>query len=247
MNLKNILFLLLVVVLSSGCVKYRSLLNYSGLPELPSDAQLIENYVPVVLQPADIVAVNVSSSAIAAAAPFNGESNGYLVDSDGNIELPTLGTMPVAGLTLAAAKDTIRAALRPYFTEKPIVNVRLLNFRVSVNGEVASPSIIAVPNGRITMIEAITQAGDFTSYSRRDSILVIREFEGERTFGYIDFNSADAFTSPYFYLQQNDVVYVKPSPLKTTTVRDPAQRILPYVSVVSGLSALIISVLRLRG
>ena len=247
----------LLLVLGTGCVKYKSLVSYTEGPQLPANPQAIANYTPIVIQANDILHVQINSTSEIAAAAFNTGNqqssngnqqnsllNGYLVDSEGMIELPTLGAIKLSSLTLAEAKKTIKEALKPYFTETPIVNIRLLNFKVTINGEVKNPGTFTVNNGRITMVEALTMAGDFTPYSRRDSILIIREFDNERSFGYIDFNTSEVFRSPYYYLQQNDVVYVKPQTSKTTTVRDPASKILPYVSVLTSLTAFVISIFR---
>lgn len=242
----NILLILFaIVLLSSSCVQYKDVLSYEETSVFPSEAQTITNYKPIVIQPNDILQITVTSLVQTAAAPFNGSGDGgYLVDASGNITLPTLGDIEVSNLTLEAAKVKLRKALEPYFVEAPIVNVRLRNFKVSVNGEVGSPGIVPVENGRISMIEVITRSGDFTPYSRRDSILIIREFNNERSFGYIDFNSAEVFNSPYFYLQQNDVIYVRPTKTKVATVRDPATRILPFISIVTGLTVLALQIFR---
>lgn len=251
MNKWTIILLCIVCLSTTSCFRYTDLLSYHEAPHIPSTPQAINNFKPLVIQTNDILRIQISSSSPIAAEPFNATSSGqnsvldgYLVDANGNIEIPTLGTISIVNLTLEDAKAKILAALQPYFTETPIVNVRLVNFKININGEVGNPGTFNISNNRITMIEAITLAGDFTPYSRRDSILIIREFENERTFGYIDFTSSDVFNSPYFYLQQNDVIYIKPSKLKTTTVRDPATRILPYVSVITGLTALFLSVYR---
>lgn len=239
------IFLLFSILLSgTSCVKYADLLSYHTSPPIPTSPQAIKNFKPLVIQINDILSIQVSSSIPTVAEPFNSKGNGYLVDVDGNITLPILGTIYLENLTLETAKIRVQEALKPYFTETPIVNIRLLNFKINVNGEVGTPGTFIINNHRVTMIEAITLAGDFTSYSRRDSILIIREFNNERTFGYIDFTSSKAFESPYFYLQQNDVVYVKPSKLKTATVGDPASRFFPYVSIITGLTAIFLSLYR---
>jgi len=245
MKKNTLLFLFAITLLSSSCVQYKDVLSYEETPVFPSTAQAITNYQPIVIQANDILQITVSSLAPEAAAPFNGSGeNGYMVDPSGNITLPTLGDIQVANLTLEEIKMTLKKALQPYFSESPIINVRLQNFKISVNGEVGSPGIFSVQNGRITMIEAITRSGDFTPYSRRDSILIIREFNNERSFGYVDFNSAEVFNSPYFYLKQNDVIYVRPTKVKVATVRDPATRILPFVSIVTGLTVLVLQIFR---
>jgi polysaccharide export outer membrane protein len=249
MKNRTLLLVFLLPIFCTSCIKYKDIISYENSPGIPTTPQQITNFKPVVVQPNDILQISVSSLSELAAAPFNSggdEGGGYLVDANGNIELPTLGTIQLENLTIEEVKEKLKKALAPYFSEAPIVNVRLANFKINVNGEVGKPGIFNVPNGRMTMIEAITLAGDFTSYSRRDSILVVREFNNERTFGYIDFNSAAAFESPYFYLQQNDVIYIKPSKYKTTTIRDPATRILPFVSLATGVGALLFTIFRSR-
>ena len=167
-----------------------------------------------------------------------------MVDSKGYVDFPTLGRVELAGLTMEAAREKMLESLKLYFEIPPIVNIRLLNFRINVNGEVGRPGTYTIPNEKVTIIEALTMAGDFTNYSRRDSILIIREAEGQRTFGYVDLNSAEVFNSPYFYLQQNDVIYVRPSKAKVSLVRDPANRVFTWISAITGLAAFIISVSR---
>lgn len=250
MNKWTVILLCIIGLSTTSCYKYTDLLNYHQAP-LPASPQAIENFKPLVIQPNDILRIQISSSSPVASEPFNAASSGenslldgYLVDANGNVELPTLGTMNLENLSLEEAKTKILQALKPYFTETPIVNIRLLNFKINVNGEVGSPGTFNVSNNRMTMIEAITLAGDFTPYSRRDSILIIRESDEVRSFGYIDFTSSEVFESPYFYLQQNDVIYVKPSKAKTTTVRDPASRVFPYVSIITGLTAIFLSLYR---
>lgn len=247
MNKSFMLLLLLIPVLFGSCVQYQDLLNYHDLPNVPTTPQAITNYKPVVIQPNDILNIRVSSTAIEAAAPFNSgdEGGGYLVDENGNVNLPTLGPIRLADLTLETAKLNLQKALQPYFSEKPIVSIRLVNFKININGEIGSPGVFSINTGRVTIVEAMTLAGDFTPYSRRDSILIIREFKNERTFGYVDFTSTEVFNSPYFYLQQNDVIYVQPTKSKVATVRDPASRAIPYISIATGFTALMLSLLRI--
>ena len=245
MKLINSILLFTIVLLSSSCVQYRDLISYDKGPQIVEEVRAITNYQPIKIETNDIISIQISSLSIEAAAPFNGSSGlGYLVDTEGNITLPTLGDIAVAGKNVDEIKLIIQAALQPYFTEKPIVNVRLQNFKINVNGEIGSPGVLQVPGGRMTILEAITRAGDFTPYSRRDSILIIREVNEERTFGYVDFNSSEVFESPYFYLKQNDVVYVRPRRAKVATVRDPVTRVLPFISIVTGLTVLALQIFR---
>ena len=249
-------FFIALLLSTSSCVTYPSLLNYQQAPRLPIDPQNISNFEPLTIQANDILQIRISSSSDLAIQPFsmgggtNEEGQGgssydeFLVNSEGNIEFPTLGTIAVKGLTTESIKNQLLDRLNPYFEEPPIVQVQLTNFRVNVNGEVARPGSFTVNNGRLTIIEALTMAGDFTPYSRRDSVLIIREENGLRSFGYVDFYSAEVFESDYFYLQQNDVVYVQPQKTKVNSVRDPSSRFLPWVTAFVSLAALVISINR---
>lgn len=241
----------------SSCVPYTSLVNYDEQPTIPTTPQAISNYQPLLIKPNDILHISITSSEESAVAqPFersggntgamaaNGIAlllSGYLVNPEGYIDFPTLGKIKLDSLSIDQAKIKFSQLLKPYFEVDPIITMRLINFRVSVNGEVKNPGTFDILNERITVIEAISMAGDFTDYARRDSILVIRETKVERTFGYVDFNSSDLFNSPFFYLQQNDVIYIRPERRKIGVVRDPGLRILTWVSALTGTAALIIS------
>ena len=231
----------------SSCVSYDSLVNYYKEPGIDQLSASIQNYNPVVILANDRVSIQISSNEPTAIAPFVAETNnGYLVDQDGFINMPTIGRVAIANLTIPAANSKILELLNPYFEEEPIVDVQLTNFKISVSGEVGAPGIYNVPSTRITIIEAIIRAGDFTSFSQRDSVLVIREDKGERLFGYVDFNSAEVFTSPYFYLKQNDVLYVRPNKTKLSNVRNPATNYLPWISTVVSILSLTVIILRSR-
>jgi len=241
-----------VLIWTSSCTSYQSLLSYNEYPLIPVEPQAIVNYTPLKIQANDILKIQISSIDAIAVQPFQvggtSESSAalsnYLVNSTGNIIFPTVGEINLKGLEIEEAQEAILEKLTPYFTEAPIVQVRLVNFKVNVNGEVTRPGSYSVINDRLSIIEAITLAGDFTPYSMRDSILIIREMDGMRSFGYVNFNTAEVFNSPYFYLQQNDVVYIRPEKTKVNSIRDPAVRILPWVTTAASLTALIISISR---
>ncbi len=164
---------------------------------------------------------------------------GYLVNREGQIKFPILGTLQAAGLTKKRLEETITKQL----TDKkllfdPIVNVRFLNYRVTVLGEVARPGVINVPSEQISILEAIGQAGDLTIYGRRENIALIRQEEdGTRTVHRLDLNSSQILRSPYFFLQSNDVVYVEPGKAKAATA-SRGQQLLP--SILSGVSILVV-------
>ena len=193
--------------------------------QIPEGNQTIENAAPLLIQANDILSISLSSRNQEALAPFKVDrtaeeyntSDQYLVNREGDIEFPTIGKIQVKGLEIEAVKQKIVNSLNPYFIQAPIVKIQLTNFRVNVNGEVREPGSFVIDNARLTIIEAITMAGDFTRYAQKDSVLVIREQNGIRAFGYVDFNSADIFTSTYFYLRQNDVVHVRVDSQKEKT------------------------------
>jgi polysaccharide export outer membrane protein len=258
------LLLLAFAFSSTSCVQHKELINFNdaNLPENSPEA--IVNSVNLTIQPEDLLRIDVTSIDETAAAPFNldhgmtrmggnqnmqqgqGGSNnlelfmGYFVDQDGFIDFPVLGRIEVKGLTLEEAKKKIYDQLDPFLRD-PVVNMRYLNFKVTVMGEVNLPGTIRLTNKRVTVLEALGMAGDLTDYANRKNVLVIREEEGKRSFARLDLQKEKIFSSPYFYLQQNDVIYVEPIQVKIATVADPAQRILGYSSAGLSLIALIIT------
>lgn len=243
---------LLGLLMISACTPYETLLSYNE-STIPSTPQNIINFEPLRIKAHDLLTIQISSIDGVAAQAFQLSSAGdednnnvsqYLVNSKGFIAFPTLGNIELKGLEIEEAQDKVLGLLSPYFKLNPIVQVKLNNFTVNVHGEVSNGGSFRIDNDRLTIIEAVTMAGDFTTYSRRDSVLIIRENEGVREFAYVNFNSAEVFNSPYFYLQQNDVVYVQPTKNKISSVRDPSSRYLPWVSTLVSVAALIITVTR---
>ena len=259
MRLTSSVCVVLVILLSYSCASHSELVNFDQGPEFPYSPQAISNFKPISIQADDILHITVHSIDPIAAQPFNTintaganagannrdvlQLNGYLVDQDGMIDFPVLGRVNLGGQTVQGAKDVLLEKLRLYLKD-PVVNLRLLNFRINITGEVRSPGAFSIPNERVTVLEALAMAGDLTPFANRERILLAREINGERTFGYIDLNSSEVFNSPYFFLQQNDLLYVEPLPTKVSTVRDPATRILPWVSAFTSTAAFLISILR---
>lgn len=233
--------------LSLGCTPYKSLVNFKGNADLPLSEQSIVNYEPLRFQPGDILRIEVSSTEAEAVAVFNNyQASGFLVGTDGTIDFPLAGKVPLEGKTADEAKEELLQGIKKYFIVTPTINVMLSNFKVTVNGEVRIPGSVSVQNDRISIIEAISQSGDFTAYSKRDSVMVVREHKGTRTFGYVNFNSSEVFQSPYFYLKQNDVVYVRPEKRFLGTVRTRQDKLLPYVSVAISVVLLSLTISRNR-
>ena len=235
-----------------ACVKHPQLLYFRNQSEFAAlNNHKITNNIRIKIQPDDALFIlvksldqetaepfNLFSSANVALASNNPTLSGYLVDTEGNIDFPVLGRLKLEGRTIDEAKKYIIDKLKPYLLN-PVVTIRFMNFRYTVLGEVGAPNTISVPGERITILEALGQAGDLTPYSNREKILVIREQSGKREFGYINIQSPEIFDSPYFYLQQNDIIYVEPIPAATATVRDPITEILPIVSGILSIAAII--------
>lgn len=168
----------------------------------------------------DILSVYVSTFDLEAVRPFNllkgrSESGGleyidYLIDINGNIDYPVLGKVKLLGLTVEEAKNLFKEKLADYLKD-PIVNIRILNFRISVHGEVNRPGIYQVSGERVTLLQALALAGDLRAKGRRQKVMVVRDFNGDKTFTRVDLTNKDIFNSPVYYLTQNDIVYVEPN------------------------------------
>jgi polysaccharide export outer membrane protein len=176
----------------------------------------------------DLLTINVSAFVQETVAPFNltvassnnmGNASGiqgnlqlqtYLIDYNGNIEFPVLGTIKVAGLTRTELSEYLTKRISEYAND-PIVNVRLTNFTVTVLGEVSRPGTFTIQDERVTLIEALGLASDLTIYGKRQNVRLIREIDGKKKFAEIDLTSINSVNSPVYYLQQNDVIYVEPN------------------------------------
>lgn len=204
-----------------------SIIVYSDNPE----ATAIYNQQQVVPSVSNTGVNTMSSSGAANGAA----SGGYLVDQQGDIHFQTLGALHVEGLTKAQLTKLLSDKLLPYL-KNPYVDIRFLNFRFTVIGEVNKPGTYIVPNEKVTVLEMLGLAGDLTIYGRRDNVLVIREKDGKREFGRIDLRKSDIFQSPYFYLQQNDVVLIAANPKKPTVNDQIAVR---NLTIATGLASLL--------
>ncbi|QRY58318.1 polysaccharide biosynthesis/export family protein [Sphingobacterium siyangense] len=186
---------------------------------------LYEQYVPKI-QVNDILTIVVSAADPRVTTPFNPMSSmatgnvtqatdlalrpTYTVDDRGEITLPMLGKVKVAGLTRVEAIEKIRIDLSQYIKD-PGVNINFNNFRVSVLGEVARPGSFIMPTERVTVLEALGMAGDLTIRGVRQNVMLIREINGQKTVHRLDLTQQNTLNSPYYYLAQNDVIYVEPN------------------------------------
>ncbi|MBC7640972.1 MAG: polysaccharide biosynthesis/export family protein [Flavobacterium sp.] len=177
------------------------------------------------LEPDDKLSIIVSAQNPELTAPFNmpeiqtnytdGKTQQniktFLIDNAGYINYPIVGKIKLAGLTKAEAIDLIVEKISEYFKSPPTVNLEIMNFKVSILGEVKNPMTIDITSDRFTILEALTKAGDLTIYGKRENVLLIREVNGIKTFNRINLTNTDFINSPFYYLMQNDVIFVEPN------------------------------------
>jgi len=241
--MKLIPFLLSALIASlclCACGSYKKTTYYQDIDRRMPTEESIQNYSPLTIQMDDILTVNVSSLNPQAWSDTINKDLGYLVNQQGEITLPLIGSIKVVGLTTSAISDQIRESLLPYLKE-PSVVVRILNFKVTVYGDVQRAGVYNVSSERLTINEAISMAGDLNITALRQNVLLIREVDGKRKFIPIDLTKKNLFNAPYFYLKNNDAIYVEAGKNKYASVDGT------YRSLSLGLSAIsIIAILLTR-
>ncbi|HPE83776.1 MAG TPA: polysaccharide biosynthesis/export family protein [Aequorivita sp.] len=213
--------LLLICTSLFSCATKKEILYFQDAENL--NLEEIKTTFEPVIEPNDILYITVSSIDEEVVKPFkrtigsegspvtnNIQLQGYLVDSEGNIRFPVLGTLGVMGKTRGTVEQELKTKLSEYITDV-VVDVRIINFKVTVIGEVKNPGVFRIQDERITLPEAIAQAGDFSEDGKRKDVTVIREEDGVRKVSKIDYTSSQLFSSPFYFLKQNDIVYVEPS------------------------------------
>lgn len=245
-------FLALVSVLV-GCTSQKKLAYFNGVN---NDSALVYNSrfnyrTEPKIKAGDMLAITVSGvdpktvttfnlPFIAYSSPVSDQVYGspslqaYNVDLDGSISFPVLGKLQVAGLTRVELIDMLSSKLKVYVQE-PIVTVRFMNFSVTVLGEVNRPGSWQITNERTSILDVLGIAGDLTAYGRRENVLISRENNGKVEFARINLNDGSIFTSPYFYVQQNDVIYVEPNSVKSVS----SQNIPLYLSTITSISSVV--------
>jgi polysaccharide export outer membrane protein len=228
----------------------------------PLKQQMIGHPYEMIINQDDLLAIMVNSKDPELALPFNmpmvsyqlGSQSapqqrvlGYLVDKEGNIDFPILGNLKVAGLTRMQLTSLIKNRLiNEDLIKDPIITVQFLNFTVSVMGEVARPGSFTINSDRVTLLEALSMAGDLTIYGKRNRVAVIRETNGKRTVLFHDLRSSDIFESPCYYLQQNDIVYVEPNKARAgqseINQNNSVSVWLSAVSILASVAALIVNI-----
>ncbi|MFA9189961.1 polysaccharide biosynthesis/export family protein [Flavobacterium sp. FZUC8N2.13] len=219
---KGTVFFFLMILFFS-CTPKKSILYYQNIDDMAT-AKL--NSYEIRIQPDDLLTINISAADPTITAPFNlnpinvigggGQAGGsksivsnYLVDANGFVDFPELGKIKLAGLTRSEALHVFKSKLATYI-KNPIITIRIENFKVAVHGEVNGPGIIPSATDRLTLIEALTIAGDLKPTANRKNILVIREIDGVKSYFRVDVTQSDFINSPHYYLAQNDVIYVEP-------------------------------------
>ncbi|MCI5662738.1 MAG: polysaccharide biosynthesis/export family protein [Mediterranea sp.] len=242
MNKRKAIIGIACIVVMTGCQSYKQVPYLQSYEELNNEnyEEIVVNEVNQAdtlydarIQPKDLLTISVNTSDPEAAAPFNltvqtplstlSRNNvtsqpslqQYLVNNEGMIDFPVIGQLKIGGLTKNEAEALIREHLKPYLKEVPIVTVRMSNYKISVLGEVARPGTFTISNEKVNIFEALAMAGDMTVYGLRGNVKLVREeSNGERRIIGLNLNDRDIIHSPYYQLQQNDILYVTPNKTK---------------------------------
>lgn len=228
MKTRILLISILAIVMTTSCSSRKNIVYFQDEPL--EEGLLVSTPEQLIYKSDDILIINVSAFDQETIAPFNltvvsSNNNNitgiqgslqlqtYLVDYNGNIDFPVLGTIRIAGLTRTELTSLLTERISEYAND-PIVNIRLVNFTITILGEVSNPGMFTIQDEKITLIEALGLANDLTIYGKRKNIRLIREIEGKKKFAEIDLTSINTINSPVYYLQQNDVIYVEPNKAK---------------------------------
>lgn len=252
-----------MLITSCSAPKNIAYVKNSDLVDLSNSAFLYDAHI----MPKDVLTITVNTVNPEASAPFNlivrnplsstsstigttaGSLQTYLVGNDGTIEFPVLGLLKVGGLTKAECEKMIHDKILPFLNakENPVVTVRMANYKISVLGEVNRPGMFTVSNEKINIFEALAQAGDLTIYGVRDNVKLIREnANGKKEIHTIVLNDASLINSPYYYLQQNDILYVEPNKVKArnSTVGQTTTLWFSATSILISLTSLLYNILK---
>lgn len=233
-------FALFSVLLISSCGTPQNVIYFSDLDSSNVSSIPVAKFKEPLIQTDDILSINIqtleieappglnqtsitgtgttsspSSSEDRSSAKEGAAASGFLVDEDGNVEIPMIGTIKLAGLTTNQARELVRTKAAKYYKE-PTVQVRFANYKVTILGEVTRPSTYTVPYKKVTVLDAISMAGDLTIYGKRENVLLMRENGDHKDVVRLDLNSSTLMASQYYYLKQNDIIYVQPSKAKSS-------------------------------
>lgn len=239
--------LILIIIAFSSCTSSKEIVYFQDEPL--SSLNSVDLVSDIVYKPNDLLTINVSALDPETVMPFNlpvitnsisslrtqGDirMQTYIVDLNGNIEFPVLGSIKVGGLTRIQTTLMLKERISEYVKD-PIINIRLTNFTVTVIGEVNSPGTYTIEDERISLIEAIGLAGDLTIHGKRENVFLIREDNGVKRFTKFDLTSINVLNSPNYYLEQNDVIYIEPNPAKVRSASYNQN----YVVIISAVGTL---------
>lgn len=262
-NLFFIVFAVLCMTLGS-CGSSKQIAYFQNADSLSYAAS--KGLFDAKIMPKDLLTITVSTTDPKAATPFNlsvtntlnatgylstgaGSLQTYLVDNDGFINFPVVGQLKVGGMTKRQCENYIRDKILPYMSkaENPIVTVKMASFKVTVAGEVKAPGVFNVDQEKISVIEALARAGDLTIYGKRGNVLLIREdATGEKSVHRLNLNDANLINSPYYYLQQNDYLYVEPNSVqaKNSAIGSSTTIWISVVSILTSVASLVVNVLK---
>jgi len=258
--MRHFFYLIIAALFLSSCgVKYKTIPYFTDLQNDAIVQEVIKNQTVLKIQKDDILAITVSSLNPEASAMFNfgntssinpnnptvntptteyNAANGFLVDSDGNIQFPKIGNIKVQGLSTASARELIQLKLQEYLKE-PVVGLRIINFKISVLGDVLRPGVFPVNSERVNISEALSMAGDLNITAIRNNVLLIREQDGKRQYIRLNLQNKNVISSPYYYLQNNDVLYVQPGSAKYASVDSSYRNVSLVISALSVIALLI--------
>ncbi len=266
MNLKYLIILTFAIGLLSGCNSYKQVRYINGVETIPQEQLILAQtqYIARIM-PRDQLIITVNTTNPVVALPFNlpltpAPTSGlsvptaatgmqvYIVDDNGYINFPVLGLLNLNGKTRVEAQDFIMHEIYPkYITEKPIINVRFVNYKISVLGEVNRPGTFSYSEDRVNLFDVLASAGDLTIYGKRDNVLLRRENgDGTIQFVRLNLNDKELVLSPYFYLKQNDQIYVEPNKARANSANIGAAEnlMLSIVSVLIAVATLTITALK---
>lgn len=265
MKLRKLLFAAVAATLLASCGSTKDVPYFQNASEV--DLSHSATLYDARIMPKDQLTITVKTINEEASTPFNltipttytvgrtlsagsqGTLQTYLVDNNGMIQFPIVGDLKVGGLTKSECENLIQRKIQPYIaeSEKPIVTVRMTGYQISVIGEVARPGTFTVSREKITILEALAQAGDLTIWGKRDNVQLIREdAQGQKSIYFINLNDANLINSPYYYLQQNDVIYVTPNKVKAQNSNIGSMTTLWFsaTSILISLTSLLYNILK---
>lgn len=253
LKLRKVIFCSLCLVIASSCVSRKNMVYFQEIEQL-SESKKRNQQNNLEIQADDVLTIRVTAPEQEAAIPFNltksvgtqlgttVELETYLVSDEGTINFPVIGILEVQGLTNIELAEKIKNEISEYVKD-PIVNVRILNFQISVLGEVRNPGTFTIEDDHITLSKALGLAGDLTIYGKRENILVMGEENGQKTYAYLDLTDANVVNSPHYNLRQNDVIYVEPKAVRRQSAGSTGIAS-TYLSLASVIASLVLLVTR---